>query len=156
MDECLGFKGTWRDGWVMYDGTIVVLHAKPGMNGDAYFTCKSNYGLNVQLCGVILGSIVLIFGYIGNLPSNLHIVDYSHGMTGSAHDSWAFEHTTTSKFPNWFFQGEEFAWADSVYGVSPQAIPVHKKPATSLPENTACHYAVTNLHVHSEHCMGAL
>ncbi|KIK72231.1 hypothetical protein PAXRUDRAFT_181101, partial [Paxillus rubicundulus Ve08.2h10] len=102
MDECLGFKGTWHDGWVMYDGTIVVLHAKPGMNGDAYFTHKSNYGLN-----------------IGNLPSNLRIVDYSHGMTGSAHDSCAFEYTTTSKFPNWFFQGEEFAWADSTYGVSP-------------------------------------
>ena len=25
MDENLGFRGKWRDGWLMYDGTIVVL-----------------------------------------------------------------------------------------------------------------------------------
>ena len=35
----------------MYDGTIVVLHERPGFNGDVYFTRKSNYGLNVQVCG---------------------------------------------------------------------------------------------------------
>ena len=33
----------------MYDGTIVVLYTKPGLNGDAYFTRKSNYGLNLQV-----------------------------------------------------------------------------------------------------------
>ena len=49
IDQHLGFKGTWREGWVMYDGTIVVLYAKPGLNGDAYFTRKSNYGLNLQV-----------------------------------------------------------------------------------------------------------
>ena len=32
----------------MYDGTIVVLYRKPGKNGDAYYTRKANYGLNVQ------------------------------------------------------------------------------------------------------------
>ena len=49
IDEHLGFKGTWREGWVMYDGTIVPLYAKPAVNGEAYFTCKSNYGLNLQV-----------------------------------------------------------------------------------------------------------
>jgi len=49
MDDRLGFRGTWRDGWVMYDGTIVVLYRKPGQNGDAYYTRKANYGLNVQV-----------------------------------------------------------------------------------------------------------
>ncbi|KAF8797443.1 hypothetical protein BYT27DRAFT_7237260 [Phlegmacium glaucopus] len=48
MDNHLGFRGSWRDGWVMYDGTIVVLYRKPGKNGDAYYTRKANYGLNVQ------------------------------------------------------------------------------------------------------------
>ena len=24
IDHHLGFRGTWQDGWVMYDGTIVV------------------------------------------------------------------------------------------------------------------------------------
>jgi len=27
VDNHLGFCGSWRDGWVMYDGTIVVLFA---------------------------------------------------------------------------------------------------------------------------------
>lgn len=49
MDEHLGFRGTWRDGWIMYDGTIVVLYHKPGLNGDAYYTRKANYGLNAQV-----------------------------------------------------------------------------------------------------------
>ena len=41
-----------RDGWMktldseesgrMYDGTIVVLFQKPGLNGDAYYTWKGN------------------------------------------------------------------------------------------------------------------
>ena len=33
----------------MYDGTIVVLYAQPGMEGDAYYTRKCNYGLNLQV-----------------------------------------------------------------------------------------------------------
>jgi hypothetical protein len=49
LDEHLGFRGLWREGWIMYDGTIVVLYAKPGLNGDAYYTRKANYGLNVQV-----------------------------------------------------------------------------------------------------------
>jgi hypothetical protein len=50
-------------------------------------------------------------GFIGNTPSNLCIIDFSHGMTGSAHDANAFEHTAAAVYPNWFFEGEEFAWA---------------------------------------------
>ncbi|KIK91882.1 hypothetical protein PAXRUDRAFT_148483 [Paxillus rubicundulus Ve08.2h10] len=49
VDGHLGFKGTWWEGWVMYDGTIVSLYAKLAVNGEAYFNCKSNYGLNVQV-----------------------------------------------------------------------------------------------------------
>lgn len=54
MDEHLGFKGLWRDGWLMYDGTIVVLYAKPGLNGQGYYTRKANYGLNVQVHPFVL------------------------------------------------------------------------------------------------------
>lgn len=50
MDDHLGFTGGhWRNGWVMYDGTIVVLYARPDLNGDAYYTRKANYGLNLQV-----------------------------------------------------------------------------------------------------------
>ncbi len=37
IDEQVGFRGTWREGWIMYDGTIVMLYKKPGLNGDAYY-----------------------------------------------------------------------------------------------------------------------
>lgn len=51
VEKELGFTGgLCREGWVMYDGTIVVLSRKPEQHGDAYFTRKSNYGLNVQVC----------------------------------------------------------------------------------------------------------
>ena len=55
MVRHLGFEGLWNEGWVMYDGTIVVLYAKPGLNGDAYYTRKGNYGLNAQV-GFVLKS----------------------------------------------------------------------------------------------------
>ncbi|KIN97341.1 hypothetical protein M404DRAFT_16774 [Pisolithus tinctorius Marx 270] len=124
MDQHLEFKGTWREGWVMYDGTTVVLYAKPALNGDSYFTRK----------------------HIGNLPSNLQIVDYSHGLTGSAHDTWAFESTAAAKYPEGAFKGEEFAWVDSAYPLTSQTITVHKKPASLFPHNAAFDYAVANLH----------
>ena len=38
----------------MYDGTIVVLYARPGLDGDAYYTHKCNYGLNVQVSNLVL------------------------------------------------------------------------------------------------------
>ena len=50
VDQHLGFKGLWREGWVMYDGTVVVLYAWPGLDGDAYYTRKCNYRLNLQVC----------------------------------------------------------------------------------------------------------
>jgi hypothetical protein len=49
IDKTLGFRGLWREGYLMYDGTIVVFYSKPAFNGDAYYTRKSNYGLNVQV-----------------------------------------------------------------------------------------------------------
>ncbi|KAL0960776.1 hypothetical protein HGRIS_005797 [Hohenbuehelia grisea] len=142
IDDQLGFTGGhWRDGWLMYDGTIVVLYKRPDMDGDAYYTRKGNYGLNVQ---------------IGNTPSNLRIVDFSHGMTGSAHDASAFEHTAAAKYPDWLFEGEEFAWTDSAYTVNRRTIPVHKEPASFHPDNILFDTTVSHIRVRSEHCMGTL
>ena len=46
---------------------------------------------------------------IGNAPSNLRVVDFSHGHTGSCHDACAFEGTAAYKHANWLFEGNEFA-----------------------------------------------
>jgi hypothetical protein len=83
-------------------------------------------------------------------------VDYAHGLTGSAHDASAFEHTAASKHTDWFFKGNEFAWVDSAYSVSNHTIPVHKRPASLIPENALFDSVVAHLQVRSEHCMGAL
>ncbi|EIN03293.1 hypothetical protein PUNSTDRAFT_36760, partial [Punctularia strigosozonata HHB-11173 SS5] len=56
VEQHVGLGGLWREGWVMYDGTIIVLFEKPGLDGEAYYTRKGNYGLNLQ---------------VGNVPSNL-------------------------------------------------------------------------------------
>ena len=77
-------------------------------------------------------------------------------MTGSAHDATAFEHTTAAKYPDWSFEGEEFAWADSAYAINSHTIPVHKKPASDDPANSLFDKVVAHLRVRSEHCMGAL
>jgi hypothetical protein len=53
IDHNLGFKGIWQDGWIKYDGTIIVLDARPGMDGDAYYTRKCNYGLNLQVRSIL-------------------------------------------------------------------------------------------------------
>ena len=90
------------------------------------------------------------------MPSTLHIVDYSYGLTGSAHNATAFEHTGAVKHPEWFFEGDEFAWTHSAYPLNKRTIPVHKKPTSLRCENTIFDHAVSHLRVRSEHCMGAL
>ena len=86
----------------------------------------------------------------------MRIVDYSHGLTGAAHDAAAFEHTAASRYPQYLFSGREFAWADSAYPLSERIIPVHKQPASNRRENAIFDKAVSHLRVCSEHCMGAL
>jgi hypothetical protein len=49
VEEHSGISRTFREGWVMYDGTIIVLYARPNMDGDGYYTRKANYGLNLQV-----------------------------------------------------------------------------------------------------------
>ena len=38
VDEHLGFVASWQEGWIMYDGTIIVLYACPDMHGSVYYT----------------------------------------------------------------------------------------------------------------------
>lgn len=40
---------SFRDSWCTGDGTLVHLCQKPGLNGDAYFSRKMSYDLNVQV-----------------------------------------------------------------------------------------------------------
>lgn len=87
--RCQGF----HQGWCTGDGTLIRLHQKPGLNGNAYFSRKMQYDLNVQarlfICSQIsVNSLPTSFNLkIVNTFTNLRIVDYVTGFTGSAHDS---------------------------------------------------------------------
>ena len=40
----------WRNGWLMVDGTLIPLYARPAFFGNVFFDRKSNYSMNVQVC----------------------------------------------------------------------------------------------------------
>jgi hypothetical protein len=39
----------WRNGWLMVDGSLVPLYARPAFYGNVFFDRKSNYSMNVQV-----------------------------------------------------------------------------------------------------------
>jgi hypothetical protein len=41
---------SWRDGWLMVDGTLVPLFMRPTFFGNTWFDRKSNYSMNIQVC----------------------------------------------------------------------------------------------------------
>lgn len=61
IDNRIGFVGLWREGFVMYDGTIIPLSGKPALHGDAYYTRKGNYGLNAQASNTFLYHITGLY-----------------------------------------------------------------------------------------------
>jgi len=68
-------------------------------------------------------------------------------MTASAHDALAFQSMGAAKYLEFFFQGNEFAWADSAYSCTSHMMSIHKKPASNDPCNAAFDKAVSHLQV---------
>ncbi|THU87913.1 hypothetical protein K435DRAFT_680825 [Dendrothele bispora CBS 962.96] len=87
----------WRNGWLMVDGTLVPLYARPAFFGNTWFDRKSNYSMNVQLV----------------TTPDLRIVDFATGLPGSQHDAAAREETCTFKEHEQLLEEDEFIWADS-------------------------------------------
>ncbi|KAG2738854.1 hypothetical protein P692DRAFT_201903961 [Suillus brevipes Sb2] len=89
----------WRDGWLMVDGTLVPLYARPAFYGNTWYDRKSNYSLNVQIVST----------------PDLRIIDYSVGLPGSQHDATAFSETRVCKEHNVLLDEEEWIFADTAY-----------------------------------------
>ncbi|THU76989.1 hypothetical protein K435DRAFT_878449 [Dendrothele bispora CBS 962.96] len=89
----------WRDGWLMVDGTLVPLYARPAFFGNTWFDRKSNYSMNVQLV----------------TTPDLRIVDFAVGLPGSQHDASAWEETHLFKEHDKLLGKDDFVWADSAY-----------------------------------------
>ncbi|KIJ42752.1 hypothetical protein M422DRAFT_170775 [Sphaerobolus stellatus SS14] len=90
---------SWCDGWLMVDGTLVPLFARPGFYGNSWYDRKSNYSLNVQLIST----------------PNLHIIDYGVGLPGSQHDATAWKQTRIPQEHGTLLKAEEWVWADTAY-----------------------------------------
>ncbi|KAF8804571.1 hypothetical protein BYT27DRAFT_7107251, partial [Phlegmacium glaucopus] len=89
----------WQNGWLMVDGTLVLLFHRPGYFGNVFFDRKSNYSLNVPLV---------------SMP-NCDIIDYSVGLPSSQHDATAWEETQTCQQHNQLLANDEWVWADLAY-----------------------------------------
>ena len=124
------------------------------------YTSKANYGLNAQVCvefyfcSIFILQLQIIHWQYSFKFTHCRLIHM--GILETAYDAVAFESTAAAKHPDWFFEGEEFAWCDSAYALSPRTIPIHKKPAALRPKNAIFDKTVSHLCVHSEHCMGAL
>ncbi|KAJ8090774.1 hypothetical protein PM082_024955 [Marasmius tenuissimus] len=89
----------WCDGWLMVNGTLVPLYARPAHFGNSWYDRKSNYSMNVQLVST----------------PDLRIVDYSIGLPGSQHDSTAWSMTDIAQNPRKWLADGEWIWADTAY-----------------------------------------
>ncbi|KAF8576129.1 hypothetical protein K439DRAFT_1649368 [Ramaria rubella] len=133
----------WRGGWLMVDGTLVPLFARPGFYGNSWYDQKSNYSLNVQLI---------------SMP-NLRIIDYGVGLPDSQHDAMAWKGTRIPQEHEQLLGRDEWVWADTAYPLQTWCQAPYKKfirPDKDLPENAKYNYYVSRVHVHSEHCVGFL
>lgn len=130
----------WRDGHSMVDGTLVPLFEKPGFYGEAYYSRKACYALNVQII---------------NLPKGL-IIDYVVGHVGSVHDSSAFEGSRVYREHDTLLGQSEWIWADSAYPSRRWCVAPYKKPAANIAENKTFNRWVSRVRVRSEHTMGML
>ncbi|KAF8578055.1 hypothetical protein K439DRAFT_1648881 [Ramaria rubella] len=133
----------WRGGWLMVDGTLVPLFARPGFYGNSWYDRKSNYSLNVQLIST----------------PNLCIIDYGVGLPGSQHDATAWKGTRIPQEHEQLLGRDEWLWADMAYPLQTWCQAPYKKfirPDKYLPENAKYNYYVSRVWVRSEHCVGFL
>ncbi|KAF8549256.1 hypothetical protein OG21DRAFT_1556475 [Imleria badia] len=130
----------WQDGWVLVDGTLIPLYARPGFFGNSWYDCKSNYSLNVQIVST----------------PDLRIVDYSVGLPGSQHDATAFAETCIYKEREVLLGEDEWIWADTAYPLHGWCQAPYKVPEKDSEENTTYNYHVFKLRIRSEYAIGYL
>ncbi|KAF7307574.1 DDE Tnp4 domain-containing protein [Mycena indigotica] len=125
----------WRDGWLMVDGTLIPLYARPAHFGNNWFDRKSNYSLNVQTCGLSTTESVFqaantmqLRGRKLRIPSEFVVL-----------------------LPN-----GEWIWADSAYPLQLWLMAPYKAPMKFQDWNEIFNYYVTNVRVRSEHAVGYL
>ena len=122
------------------DGTHVVLHQKPGLDGEVYYNRKSRYSMNV----------LLTF-------DNSRLIRYVvTGWPGSVHDSAIWDSTTVQKHPDEYFSPGQYQFGDSRFRLTRYMIVPYLQPAASVPDNREFNTRLSSGRVVSEHGNGVL
>jgi hypothetical protein len=108
--------GAFNDCIGMVDSPVIDIQNKPGMQGPAYFDCKSNYSMNMQaVC-----------------DWNYQFTYVSAGFPSSVHDSTAFKATTLYLHPAQHFDGvSEYLLGDKAYALTTRLLTPYKEPYAS-------------------------
>ena len=125
------------------DGTLIVLHHRPHLYGDSYFSRKSCYAINVQVICDDKGKILYYYG----------------GWPGSTHDNRAWQSSKIFINGEEYFAEGEYLLADSAYSACKYIVQSYKKVCgeSSLhPQKEAFNTVLGQVRVKSEHCIGIL
>lgn len=120
------------------DGTPVILSQRPAIDGEVYWTRKSQYAMNVQLV----------------CDDAKRIRFYMIGYPGSMFDSTIFDKSKLLKTPENYFTSDEYLIADAGYALKERVITPYKQPLASLPANRLFNELFSSARCKIEHTNG--
>jgi hypothetical protein len=120
------------------DGTPVVFSQRPAIDGEVYFTRKSQYAMNLQLV----------------CDDRKRIRFYMIGWPGSMFDSTVFDKSKLIKNPNKYFTDGQYLLADCGYALKEHVMTPYKQPAASEPPNRVFNELFSSARCLIEHTNG--
>lgn len=122
------------------DGTPVVLSQRPAVDGEVFWTRKSQYAFNLQLV----------------VDDRKAIIYYQIGWPGSVFDNTVFDKSKLMMNPHVYFTPGEYLLADSGYAIKPHLITPYKQPHANLPHNRLFNELFSSARCLVEHANGIL
>ena len=125
------------------DGTLVFFNSKPQLDGEAYFTRKGGYAINVMVVCDDVGKILYLYG----------------GWPGSAHDNRVWKNCRLFTKREEYFGDRDYLIGDAAFSASPIMVQSFKKDARTgylSPEKEFFNTKLGSLRIKSEHCIGML
>ena len=110
------------------------------LDAEAYFSCKKNYGFNLQAICDWNGKFIWV--YIGH--------------TASVHNATAFKLTNLYHSYNSHFDPKEYILADKAYSLERHIITPYKEPASRQANNAIFNKQFAKTRVKIEHAFGVL
>lgn len=122
------------------DGTHFNLHCKPTVQGEAYFSRKSRYGIaSMIVCTV-----------------DFRIIYASTGRPASTHDTRVWRNSDLCNNIHHYLDEHEYLLADTGYPLSRNVIIPFKKPHANKRRNRRFNKHLSQVRIKVEHCIGIL